>query len=181
MKRKEVLSLPTQGKIDAVAEIGEKFASSQGMLLVDYRGLSVKKAEELRRSLREAGSELKVYKNNLVKIVLEEQKVEGLDELLAGPTACVFIEGDPVAPAKAIKDFAKENPLLEIKGGYTSGNVLSVDQVIAIADLPSREELIAKLLGTLNNPVTKVVRVINGPATSLVTALKAIADQKEAA
>lgn len=172
--------MPTQLKVDRVAQIAEKLDQNAGLFVVNYSGLSVKQAEELRRNLRESNAELKIFKNNLVKIALADKGVEGLDDILVGPTACVFYAEDPVAPAKALKEFVADNPVLEVKGGYSDGTVVSAADVQAIADLPSREELIAKLLGTMQNPMAKTVRVLNGPMQAFVTALTAIQDQKAA-
>ncbi len=173
--------MPTQAKQDQVAEISARLEDVNSVYVVDYRGLSVKKSEELRRALREADAEIKIYKNNLMKIALEQKEISGIEDILEGPTAFVFMNNDPVAPAKVLKEFAAENPVLEIKGGLGESGALSVEDIKAIADLPSQEELIAKLLGTLQNPLTQVVRVFNGPAQGLVTALHAIQDQKDSA
>ena len=172
--------MPTQAKKDTVQEIKETLQESAGMFVVDYRGLSVKATQDLRRKLTESGANMRVLKNNLVKLALSEAELPELD-VLTGPTAYIFFESDPVAPAKVLKEFAKENKQLEIKGGLSSGRVVDVDQIKAIADLPSHEELIAKLLGTIQNPLTKVVRVLNGPKQQLAQVIKAIADQKDAA
>ena len=172
--------MPTQAKKDTVQEITETLKESAGMFVVDYRGLSVKATQDLRRQLTESGASMKVLKNNLVKLALSEAELPELD-VLAGPTAYIFFESDPVAPAKVLKEFAKSNKQLEIKGGLSSGRVVNVEQIQAIADLPSHEELIAKLLGTIQNPLTKVVRVINGPNQQLAQVIKAIADKKDAA
>lgn len=173
--------MPTDKKRDQVAEIEAKLAESAGVYAVNYRGLTVGESQELRVALREAGAEMRIFKNNLAKIALANRELPTLDEYLAGPTGFVFYETDPVAPAKALKEFAKENPELEIKGGLSDGHVVGVDEIKAIADLPSREELIAKLLGTLQNPLSQVVRVLNGPAESFARVVSAIADQKNAA
>ena len=172
--------MPTQAKKDTVQEIKDTLQESAGMFVVDYRGLSVKATQDLRRKLTESGANMRVLKNNLVKLALSEAELPELD-VLTGPTAYIFFESDPVAPAKVLKEFAKENKQLEIKGGLSSGRVVDVDQIKAIADLPSHEELIAKLLGTIQNPLTKVVRVLNGPNQQLAQVIKAIADQKDAA
>lgn len=172
--------MPTQAKVDQVAEIKGLLETCQGFFVVNYRGLSVKDSQELRRTLRETGATMTVYKNNLVKRALADAELPEV-EYLVGPTACVFFETDPVAPAKALKEFAKTHPVLEIKGGLTEGSVVDELQVKAIADLPSREELIAKLLGTMQNPLSKIVRVLNGPAESFARVVQAIADQKDAA
>ena len=172
--------MPTQAKIDQVAEIQELLKTNAGFFVVNYRGLSVKESQELRRSLRESGARMSVFKNNLVKRALSEESLPEVDALV-GPTACVFYETDPVSAAKALKSFAKTHPVLEIKGGLSDGQVVNEEQVKAIADLPSREELIAKLIGTLQNPATKIVRVLNGPAEAFARVVSAIADQKNAA
>lgn len=172
--------MATQAKIDQVAEIKSMLDSCQGFYVVNYRGLPVKDSQELRRSLRQAGGFMKVYKNNLVRRALDEAELPEV-EYLVGPTACVFFENDPVESAKVLKNFAKDHPLLEILGGLSAGRVVDEAQIKAIADLPSREELIAKLLGTLQNPLTKTVRVLNGPAEAFARVVQAIADQKNAA
>lgn len=173
--------MPTQAKIDKVAEIQSALDSSEAVWLVDYRGLTVKQVQTLRRSLREADAEMKVYKNNLTKIALKNLDLPEMDDLLTGPNGFIFSKGDIAASAKVVKDFMKENKDLEIRGGLVGSDVMSADQVQAIADLPSREELIAKLLGTIANPYTKFVRTINEIPASLVRTLGAIAEQKEAA
>lgn len=173
--------MPTIKKEAQLVEISERLKNASAVWLVDYRGLSVKQSEDLRGVLRECSAELKVYKNTLTAIALKELDMPSMDEYLAGPTGFVFVTGDPVASAKAIKTFATANPLLEIKGGMLEGAVMSIDQVKAVAELPSREELIAKLLGTMQNPMQKIVRVLNGPAEKFARVLGAIADQKNAA
>ena len=156
-------------------------ANAGAMWVVDYRGLTVKQIQELRRAIRGADAAMKVYKNTLVHLALEQTDGPDMDAVLSGPSAFVFTGEDPVASAKVIRDFAKDNEVLEIKGGMMGGEFLSVEQVIAVASLPSREELIAKLLGTISNPLVKTVRVLNGPMESFARVLGAIASQKEAA
>lgn len=149
--------------------------------VVDYRGLTVKEVQALRASIREADARMKVYKNTIMHIALEELELPNLDAVLEGPSAFVFAGEDPVASAKALKDFAKKNKNLEIKGGMMDGSFVTAAQVDAIASLPSREELIAKLLGTISNPMVKTVRVLNGPMEAFARCVSAIADQKGAA
>ncbi len=173
--------MPAQSKFDMVEKISSSLEASKGLFVIDYRGLSVKEAQELRRTLRENGAEMKVYKNNLVKIALEKADMPAIDDILVGPCACVFYENDPVDAAKAIKDTAKKLKKIEFLGGIADGQAVTADEAKAIADLPSREELIAKFVGCLSNPLSGVVRVLNGPATGLVTALHAVADQQDAA
>jgi large subunit ribosomal protein L10 len=172
--------MPTAVKENLVAEIKERFNESEAVLLIDYRGLTVKEMQELRVSVRAAGGEITVYKNSLTEIAVRELALPNMDEYLAGPTAFVFIEADPVAPAKALTTFAKLHQALELKGGFVQNQVVDADGVKAIASLPSREELIAKLLGTMLNPLTGTVRVLAGPSRAFVTVLDAIAKQKAA-
>ena len=149
--------------------------------VVDYRGLTVKEFENLRGAIREADASMHVYKNTLLAIALKEMDQPELGEVLDGPSAFVFAMNDPVASAKALSDFAKENEALVIKGGLMDGQALNAAQVQAVASLPSREELIAKLLGTISNPLVQTVRVLNGPMSAFARAVQAIADQKGAA
>ncbi|MDR3037434.1 MAG: 50S ribosomal protein L10 [Coriobacteriales bacterium] len=169
--------MPNSAKVALVSQIKEEISAADAVWVVDYRGLTVKQAEGLRGKIREQGAVLKVYKNSFTQRALTDLELPSLGPILEGPSAFVFVSGDPVASAKALKVFAKENSKLEIKGGLFNKAVVSADQVKAIADLPSREELIAKLLGTLQNPLTGIVRVLNGPAEKLVRTLGAIADK----
>ena len=173
--------MPAQSKFDMVEKILASLEGHAGMYVVDYRGLSVKEAQEFRRSLREVGAEINVYKNNLVKIALRNHDMPEMDEYLAGPSGFIFAQGDVAASAKAAKTFMKDNDDLEFKAGLLDGAVVTAEQVSAIAELPSREELIAKLLGTLSNPATKIVRTLSEIPASFVRTLDAIAQQKDAA
>lgn len=174
--------MPNQKNIEQVVEIKEHLENCSAMWLVDYRGLTVKQIQALRHQLRENGAEMKVYKNTLCHIALKDLELPGMEEFLEGPNGFIFATGEDVAPsAKVIKTFAKANPQLEIHAGLVGSQVMSAKQVQAIADLPSREELIAKLLGTLNNPATQIVRVLNEPMASFARTLNAIAEQKPAA
>ncbi len=149
--------------------------------VVDYRGLTVKEVQALRNDIRNAEATMKVYKNTIMHIALEEMELPNMDAVLEGPSAFIFAAADPVASAKAIKEFAKKNQNLVIKGGMMDGMFVDAAQVEAIAALPSREELIAKLLGTISNPLVKTVRVLNGPMEAFARCAQAIADQKSAA
>jgi large subunit ribosomal protein L10 len=173
--------MPTPEKEAVVAEIKDRFTAADSVILADYRGLSVKDMQDLRAKLRESGGEMKIYKNRLTEIAVRELALPNMDELLQGPTAFVFAQGDPVAPSKALAAFAKEHDVLEIKGGLIENRLLEVGEIKTLAALPSREELLAKLLGTLQNPAAKTVRVLNGPGTAIARVLGAIADQKQAA
>lgn len=172
--------MPTANKEARVVEIKDRFDAAEAVIMADYRGLSVKEMQELRVKLREAGCEVKVYKNSLTEIAIRELALPNMDEFLEGPTAFIFIEADPVVPAKALAAFAKQHQALELKGGFVQNQVVSADGVKAIATLPSREELIAKLLGTMQSPLRGTVQVLAGPARAFVTVLDAIAKQKAA-
>lgn len=174
--------MPAPKKLAAVEEIKARLNGAEGgVLLVDYRGLSVKAMAQLRNVLREVGGDMVVLKNSLVEIALRESALPAMDDLLAGPSAFVFVDGDPVASAKALAGFAKENKELELKGGLVQGQVIDGAGLNALSKLPSREELIAKLLGTLQNPARGLVTVMSGTARGLVTALDAVAKEKPAA
>jgi large subunit ribosomal protein L10 len=174
--------MPAQSKVEVVAQIKKRIdAAKGGVLLVDYRGLSVLEMATLRRNLRDTGGEMCVYKNRLVQIALRENALPAMDELLAGPSAFIFIDGDPVASAKALAAFAKDHHALEMKGGLVQNEVLDSESLIAFSKLPSREELIARLLGTLTNPARGMVTVLGGVSRGLVTVLDRIAKEKEAA
>jgi large subunit ribosomal protein L10 len=173
--------MPTASKQTAVAEIKERFNAAESVLMIDYRGLSVKEMQELRRELRANGSDVKIYKNSLTEIAIRELALPNMDELLEGPTAFVFVSEDPVAPAKALTTFAKAHKALELKGGFVDNQVVNADGLKAIATLPSREELIAKLLGTMQNPIVGFARVLNGPVEAFARTVQAVADQKAAA
>jgi large subunit ribosomal protein L10 len=173
--------MPSTTKLDAVAEIKERFSRASAVILADYRGLSVKEMQQLRVKMREQGCEVRVYKNSLTEIALRELAMPDLGDLLAGPTAFTFTFGDPVAPAKAITAFAKEHKVLEVKGGIIERQVVGAEGVKALASLPSREELIARLLGTMLNPIVGFARVLNGPVEAFARTVQAVADQKAAA
>ena len=173
--------MPTSEKELLVTEIKDRVNESGALLLADYRGLTVKEMQELRGQLRAAGSELKVYKNSLAEIAIRELALPSLDDYLAGPTAIIFTGEDPVAPAKALTQFAKTHKALELKGGLVENQVVDAEGLKAIATLPSREELIAKLLGTMLNPLTGFARVLNGPVEAFARTVSAVADQKTAA
>ncbi|WP_409303731.1 50S ribosomal protein L10 [Peribacillus sp. SCS-155] len=155
-------------KKQIVDEISEKFKSAQTAVVVDYRGLTVAEVTELRKQLREAGIDFKVYKNTMTRRAVEAAELTGLNESLTGPNAIAFSNEDVVAPAKILNDFAKKHDALEIKAGVIEGNVASADEIKALAELPSREGLLSMLLSVLQAPIR-----------NLALAAKAVADQKE--
>ncbi|HHU32327.1 MAG TPA: 50S ribosomal protein L10 [Clostridia bacterium] len=166
-------------KQQIVAEIKTKLENSSAAVLTDYRGLNVAQVTELRKRMREAGVEYKVLKNTMIRFAAHELGLEGLDPYLEGPTAVAF-SADPVAPAKIIYDFAKANKALEVKVGVLEGKVIEAAQVKALADLPSREELLAKVVGGMQAPLYGMVSVLSGTLRSFVYALEAVRKQKEA-
>ena len=144
----------------AVAELVEKLKAAQAGVIVDYRGLTVEEDTKLRSKLREAGVEYKVVKNTLTRFAIKEIGYDEMDEALNGPSSLAISATDPVAPAKIISDFAKENENLTIKAGFLDGKVISLDEIKTLANTPSREVLIAKIMGSLNSPVSKLVRTL---------------------
>lgn len=147
-----------------VDEIADKFSRASSAILFDYRGLTVEEATELRKQFREAGIEYKVYKNTLVKRALEKAGVEGLTELMEGPNAIAFSFDDPIAPAKLGSEFAKTHKALELKAGIVEGEFFDEERVKELAAIPSREVLIAKLLGSLKAPVSNFAYLIQAIA-----------------
>ncbi|MFC9896646.1 50S ribosomal protein L10 [Nocardia sp. NPDC127579] len=166
-------------KVTAVAEITEQFKSSTATVVTEYRGLSVGKITELRRALG-ADATYSVAKNTLVKRAAAEAGVEGLDDLFVGPTAITFIKGEPVDAAKALKAFAKDNKALIIKGGYMDGVALSVSEVERIADLESRDVLLAKLAGAMKGNLSKAAATFAAPATKMARLLVALEEKQRA-
>ncbi|MCL2379374.1 MAG: 50S ribosomal protein L10 [Coriobacteriia bacterium] len=173
--------MPAKTKLAVVAEIKERFVDCPNVLLVDYRGLDVQAVSQLRRELRESGGDMVVYKNTLTQIAMRELALPSMEEMLEGPSAFVFAQGDPVTSAKVLANFAKENEALELKGGLVQSQVIDSAGLKALATLPSRDELLAKLLGTISNPARGMATVLSGSARGLVTALSALQEQKEAA
>ena len=144
-----------------VAEVAEALKSAQTGILVDYRGLTVEEDTKLRNNLRQAGVKYFVVKNTLLRLAAKEVGLDGLDEALHGPTALAVSEEDAVAPAKVMADFAKEYDKLEIKRGFMDGAVMTLDEVKKLAATPNRETLIAKMLGSLNAPISNLARLLS--------------------
>lgn len=176
----------TSAKQAVVAQLKEQLESAKGVVLTSYKGLTVAQDTELRRELREAGVSYHVVKNTMLRIAAKEAGIEGIEEHLEGTTAFAFSTEDAVAPAKVICGFIKKNKLedaevLTVKVGMVEGKVIGVDEVKALAALPSREELIAKLLGSMNAPISNTVNVLQGVIRNAVYELDAIRSQKESA
>jgi len=162
-------------KATAVAEIAESLRSSSATVLTEYRGLTVAQLKELRRSLS-GNASYSVVKNTLTKIAAHEAGVEGIDDLLTGPSALAFVDGDPVEAAKGLRTFAKANPALVIKGGIMDGKVLTAEEVSKLADLESREVLLSKMAGALKASTQNAVSLFAAPlsqAARVVDALRA--------
>lgn len=140
-------------KVQAVADIREGLESAEAVFLTEYRGLSVQAVQDLRRALREAGAEYKVVKMSLAKLAAGDAGIQGLDEYLAGPTALAFANSDPVATAKALKDFSRDHEVFVLKAGYLSGNILSPEEVSRLAEIEPREVLLAKIAGAAKAPL----------------------------
>ncbi len=163
-----------------VSDLKAKFQRAKGIVLADYRGLNVKKTTELRRKLREAGVEYKVVKNTLAQRAARDANFD-IDRLLTGPSAMAFGYEDPVAPAKVIVEFARDNKELEIKGGILEGQPVGAESIKALASLPPREVLLARVASGMQAPISGMVQVLVGPLRKLVYVLNAVRTQKEAA
>ena len=175
--------MPTEAKRQEIDELVEKVKASQAVYIVEYRGLTVAKSTAVRKLVRGTNGEMKVAKNTLMRIALREAGTVTADAIDTGPNAYVFAYKDVAATAKALRDFSKErgNEALVVKGGIMGGKVLNKEQVLALADLPPREVLVAQLLGTMNGPIRGLVTVLSGTTRGLVTALSQIKEQKEKA
>ena len=182
MSKKEcsTVSLNRQEKAVVIDEVAGQVANAQSLVIAEYRGLDVASVTVLRKQARESGVYLRVLKNTLVRRAITDTSFEGLADQLVGPLMYAISE-DPVAAAKTLNDFAKTNPNLVIKGGAMPNSVLDEAGVKALATMPSREELLAKLLGTMQAPITQFVRTLNEVPTKFVRGLAAVRDQKESA
>lgn len=174
------MSTKIEQKKQIVQEIKDKIDRAQAVVLVDYRGLNVEEVNELRKKYREAGVEYKVYKNTLMRFAFKDAGLEEFNNYLTGPNAVAFSYDDPVSAAKVTSEFAKEHDKLEIKAGIVDGEVIDVNRVKELANLPSREVLIAQVLGGLNGPISGFANVLQGTIRKLVYALNAIKEKQEA-
>ena len=169
-----------EAKKQIVLEIKEKMEQSKGIIFYDYRGLNVEEVTDLRNKLRAQGVEYHVLKNSMLKRAADMLEISGLDETFAGPTAVAFGFSDPVAPAKVLVEFVKKVKKTEIKAGVLGTKVIDVKGIEALAELPSREQLIAQLAGTLQAPISGIARSLSGIICKLGYALNAVKEQKEA-
>ena len=179
---KEVENLPKENTLNQKREVVEgisaKMKAAKAMVFTDYRGLTVEQDTELRSALRKAGVDYKVVKNTLTRFAANENGLDGLDTFLNGPTAMASSETDPVAPAKVLSEYAKKYNKLQLKVGVVEGKIIDQSGIKVLAELPPRKELIARVLGGLNAPISGLVNVLNGNIRGLVVALNAIAEQK---
>nr|MDD6336484.1 50S ribosomal protein L10 [bacterium] len=166
-------------KQETVEQIVTWMKEASSVVIVDYRGLTVAEVTALRAQFRQNGVVYRVLKNTLIKRAADQLGIEGLDECLNGPTAVAFGMEDPAAAAKIIRDFTAKAKKMEVKAGIVGTQVIDAKGVSALADLPSKDVLVAKLLGTLNMPISGLVGVLSGPARALVCALEAVRKQKE--
>lgn len=172
--------MPAQSKKDMFAKIAADVEASQGMFVIDYRGLTVKETQQLRRALSEAGAHMKVYKNNIVNIALSEAGQPDISSMLKGTCAYVFFDADPVAAAKVIKDQSEKLNKIEFLGAIAEGKALDAETAKAYADMPSREEALSMFIGALSQPVTMLARVLADPARSFAAVVSQVADKKAA-
>ena len=167
---------PRPEKVAVVDEVRERFSSSSAALLTEYRGLDVAQMATLRRSLREAGGSYKIYKNTLVRFAARDLGLE-IDELLTGPTAIAFVDGDAVNVAKALRDFAKTNENLVVKGGVLGDKLLSAAEAKALADVAPRDELLARLAGAMAAPMQQFAGLLSAVPRSFAFGLAALIEQ----
>lgn len=164
-------------KAEVVAEIAERFRSASAALVTEYRGLSTAQLTALRRLLGQ-GATYRIAKNTLVQRAAAEAGVDGLNELFVGPTAITFVEGEPVGAAKTLRDFSRDNRALLIKGGYMDGRPLTVAEVISIADLESREALLARLAGAMKGNLAKAAGLFAAPASQIARLAAALQEKR---
>lgn len=170
-----------QYKIDKVAEIESHIQNHAGVFVVNYNGLTVKQASELRHQLREVGAEMKVYKNKLAAIALKNQEQPNIEDILTGPVAYVFYETEPVEAAKILKDFsAKAKGVLEVRGGISEGKAVTADEVKAIAELPTKDQLLGQLAGLINGFARDIAVCVNGVSSGLARSIQQVSEQKAA-
>jgi large subunit ribosomal protein L10 len=173
--------MPRPEKVQAVAEIKERLERAQAVFLAEYAGLSVKQQQVLRRGLREGGAEFKVVKMTLARRAAAELELAELDELFIGPTGMAFADGDPVTAAKALKDFAKENEALAVKGGLLGSEFLTPERISELAEIESRDVLLARIAGAMKAPMANLAGLLAAMPRNLASAMQQLVEKKEAA
>ena len=171
---------PRAEKVAVVNEVKDRLEASDGAVLTEYRGLTVAELAELRRGLAAAGGDYKIYKNTLVRLAVADGPQAPIQELLTGPTAIAFVQGDVSAVAKALRDFARVNPSLVVKGGMMGSGVLSAADIEVLADLPSRDTLLAQFAGALAAPLQQLAGLVQALPRNLAYGLSALIDQRQA-
>lgn len=171
--------MPRPEKVQAVKDIRERLEDADAIFLTEYRGLSVKAVQDLRRALREAGADYKVVKMTLTKLAAADAGIEGMEEFLTGPTAIAFVKDDPVATAKALKEFAKANEVFVTKAAFLSGNILSPEEISKLADIESREVLLAKVVGAAKAPLFKAAGMFGSFTRDAASMFSQLLDKKE--
>jgi len=169
---------PRPEKVAVVAEVRERLQGADAAILTEYRGLAVKDLATLRRSLSDVGGDYRIYKNTLVRFAARDLGLDDLEAMLTGPTAIAFVNGDAVAVAKALRDFAKTNPALVVKGGLLADRVLSARDAGALADVAPREVLLARIAGSLAAPMVSFAGLLQALPRNLAYGLKALIDQR---
>lgn len=172
--------MPSQVKVDLVAELQEQMKQSASIVMADYRGLTVAEMTDLRSQLREKGAQIRVIKNRLAKIAFADAGLPVPEEHLQGPSAFTFSHDDPITGPKVLSEYAKKNEKLEIKCGLFEGEIIDTAAVTALASMPSREELLGRLVGDLMSPVTKTAMALKATVNKLAWALQAIGEKKGA-
>jgi large subunit ribosomal protein L10 len=177
----ETTTSPRPEKVATVEEITTKLRGATAVFITEYRGMTVGQFAGLRAALRPSESEHKVYKNTLARLAVREAGLEVLEEFLTGPTSMTFVHGDIAAAAKALRDTAKTNPLLVLKGGSLGESALSAADITALADLPSRDQLLAMFAGALQAPMVKTAGLLQALPRNFAYGLSALIDQQSAA
>ncbi|HUB68805.1 MAG TPA: 50S ribosomal protein L10 [Acidimicrobiales bacterium] len=171
---------PRREKVAVVDEVRSRLDEADAVIVTEYRGLKVKDLANLRRTLAPLGGEFRIYKNTLSRIAVGDDGREGFKDLLSGPTGLAFVRGDAVAVTKSLRDFARANPLLVIKGGLLGKSVLSPAQTTALAELPSREQLLARLAGALAAPMQTMAGLLAAVPRNFAYGLAALKDKRSA-
>lgn len=173
--------MPNTKKIAEVDELTERFKSATVAIMADYRGLNAEETEGLRTKVRDAGFELRVCKNRLLKLAIARAGSEALNGVLTGPTVVAFGVSDPVATAKVMTEFAKANDKLKLKGGLLEGRSVSVEQIAALATMPTRDQLLSRLAGGLKSPAQRIATAIDQARSKIVHAVDAVRRKQEEA
>lgn len=172
--------MKSMSKADTVESLRQTIAAQKGAVVAEIKGLTVAEITALRKKLREVNAEFRVVKNTLIRLAAKDTDFGKLDDYFKGPTAVAFTHGDPVSLAKAMKTFVAGSQKVSLKAGYLDGKALTAKDVEALADVPSREVLLGRLVGSLASPITGLARVLSGPQRKLVYALDAVRNQKPA-